>query len=61
MGSNCLGTIGNRCNGQHPVIRDRERIISTRCERPRGGTKTVGIPQYKMVVTNLTEQPEDIR
>jgi hypothetical protein len=35
-----------------PVLRDTEKVYTGRCKRPRGGDKTVGVPQYKLVVTN---------
>jgi hypothetical protein len=50
MGPSCLGTIGKGCEAQHPIV--RERALTSRCERTRGGTKTVGIPQYVMTVVN---------
>ena len=51
MGPSCLGTVGGKgCHGQHPVIKDR--ALSHTCERTRGGTKTIGVPEYKLTVTN---------
>lgn len=52
MGSNCLGAFEKGCRGQHPVIRDRHRDLDHECRREQGGTKTVGVPEYKMVVVN---------
>ena len=53
MGENCLGTVGNHCEGKMPVIRDRGQ--SDNCARARGGTKTVGIPRYVLTVVNEQE------
>jgi hypothetical protein len=56
MGPNLLGTVGSkRCKGMHPVIRDRQAKIVDHCKRERGGTKTVGAPEYKLTVTNYPD------
>lgn len=54
MGPNSLGTVGSKgCKGQMPVI--REPALTGSCVRPACGTKTIGIPAYKMEVTNPVE------
>jgi hypothetical protein len=59
MGPNCLGTVGSKgCRGQYPVIRDRVAKISHSCKSERGGTKTVGAPEYKLVVKNQPDPNE---
>lgn len=55
MGASIITT---GCLGQHPVIRDTEQELVHACDREQGGTKTVGIPEYTLVVTNL-EQPQE--
>lgn len=55
MGPNCLGTVGAKRGGLHPVIRDRH--ITTKGKRERGGTKTVGIPEYVLTIKNVPEPP----
>jgi len=55
MSTNCLGTVGSeRCAGKHPIV----QIEDLGCERPQGGDKTVGIPEYKLSVTNPPEDSE---
>jgi hypothetical protein len=51
-----LNTTG--CEGNTPVLRDDERIISGACDRPQGGTQTVGAPVYTLKVTNPPEEEE---
>jgi hypothetical protein len=38
-----------------PVLRDKERVYSSRCKSPRGGAKTAGAPEYVLVVKNLPD------
>ena len=42
----------------YQVIRDRIAKLSSRCKSERGGTKTVGAPQYVMTVTNYPDPNE---
>lgn len=47
------------CLGQYPLIRDdEEHTLSHECQSEQGGTMTVGVPQYRLIVTN-EEQPAD--
>jgi len=48
MGASCLGASNNKCNGKHPLV----RLRADSCKRARGGTKTVGIPEYALSVVN---------
>jgi hypothetical protein len=38
-----------------PVIRDPDNLIVGNCQRPRGGTKTAGVPIFTPSVTNPTD------
>ena len=42
------------CKGTVPKIVDSHHLISHKCRAEQGGTKTVGAPQYKLVVRNPT-------
>lgn len=57
MGASCLGAVGPKgCKGQHPVIHvGEENGMEGECKSARGGTKTVGVPEYVMTVTNPEE------
>jgi hypothetical protein len=55
MGPNCLGTVGSKRGGAYPVIRDRHLV--SKGARERGGTKTVGVPEYVLTVENIPEPP----
>lgn len=35
-----------------PVLRDEDHVISHECKAEKGGTKTVGAPDYVLVVQN---------
>lgn len=60
MGPNCLGTVGSEgCHGTSPVIRDTEHLVSHGCKSPQGGTRTVGVPEYELTVTNLPDTPQE--
>ncbi len=42
------------CKGTFPKIRNEDHLIVHSCKRPKGGTKTVGAPQYVLSVQNPT-------
>lgn len=46
-------------NGTVPVIHDADHALVHDCRRERGGTKTIGIPQFVPVVENLPDPNAD--
>lgn len=59
MGPHCLGTVGSKRNHRlHPVHHDRVDKITSEAKSERGGTSTIGVPEYKMTVTNFPDPNE---
>lgn len=47
--------IGRTPSGCVPLLRDPDNLIVGTCERPRGGTKTAGVPIFTPIITNPTD------
>jgi hypothetical protein len=50
-GTGCGGREGK---GAYPVLRDEEHVYTSEAKAAKGGDMTVGLPEYKLNVTNPT-------